>query len=288
MDAFDPFLQFFWILVLQLDLNEIPLAQHDPESSMLAFFLEGFETRVTIDGDRLAVTFVGFAVVVPCSRGGIHVIRVRYGIKYANRRRRAFVALTLVIIAMHVRNSESPDVFGGTFRLVSDPALRRVRQNGEQFLIFNGVGNENRFVLSVHDANLENDKQRQCEQTRTRGGAKLRLRNESRRFHANLFLPNERFSYTIDFTAAVKTLWTMRIPERICCSRFPAGSVALNYLARTHRVAHRAMATGDASKIATVLWIFAVMVRLILIDQPYIDHWSWRESAAAAIGREFR
>jgi 4-amino-4-deoxy-L-arabinose transferase-like glycosyltransferase len=79
----------------------------------------------------------------------------------------------------------------------------------------------------------------------------------------------------------------MRIPERICCSRFPAGSVALNYLARTHRVAHRAMATGDASKIATLLWIFAVMVRLILIDQPYVDHWSWRQSDVAAIARNF-
>src|SRR4029450_12600444 len=142
MDAFDPFLQFFWILVLQLDLNEITISDHDPESSMLAFFLEGFETRVTIDGDRLAVTFVGFAVVVPCSRGGIHVIRVRYGIKYANRSRGAFVALTLVIIAMHVRNSESPDVFGGTFRLVSDPALRRVPENWGAVLYFQRAGDE--------------------------------------------------------------------------------------------------------------------------------------------------
>src|SRR4029450_6561489 len=147
MDAFDPFLQFFWILVLQLDLNEITISDHDPESSMLAFFLEGFETRVTIDGDRLAVTFVGFAVVVPCSRGGIHVIRVRYGIKYANRRRRAFVALTLVIIAMHVRNSESPDVFGGTFRLVSDPALRRGPAKWDECVMIKGVGNEERSRL---------------------------------------------------------------------------------------------------------------------------------------------
>src|SRR4029077_18712022 len=206
IDALDPFLQFFWVLVLQLDLNKITIGDHDPESSMLAFFLEGFETRVTIDGDRFAVTFIGFAVVVPGSRRGIHVIRVCYGIEYADRRCRSLVALTLVIIAMHVCDSESPDVFGRTFRLVGDPALRRVRQNGEQFLIINGVGNENRFVLSVQYANPGNDKQRQCEQTRTRGGAKLRLRNESRRFHANPFLRNERFPYTIDFTAAVKTL----------------------------------------------------------------------------------
>src|SRR5213079_373132 len=82
----------------------------------------------------------------------------------------------------------------------------RVRQNGEQFLIINGVWDENRFVLSLQQADPGNDKQRQREQTRTRGGAKLRLRNESRRFHANLFLRNLRFPYTIDFTAAVKTL----------------------------------------------------------------------------------
>src|SRR6266498_522550 len=79
----------------------------------------------------------------------------------------------------------------------------------------------------------------------------------------------------------------MRIPERVCCSRFPAGSVALNYVARTYRVAHRATATGEASKIAILLWIFAVAVRLILIDQPYVDHWSWRQSDVAAIARNF-
>src|SRR5438552_4278274 len=173
---------------------------------MLAFFLEGFETRITIDGDRLAVTFGGFAVVVPGSRRGVHVIRIRYGIEYADRCCWRLITLALVIIAMHVCDSESADVFRRTFRFVSDPALRRVRQNGEQFLIINGVGDENRFVLSLHQADPGNDKQRQREQTRTRGGAKLRLRNESRRFHANLFLRNLRFPYTIDFTAAVKTL----------------------------------------------------------------------------------
>ena len=79
----------------------------------------------------------------------------------------------------------------------------------------------------------------------------------------------------------------MRIPERIWCSRLPAGSVAQNYLARTHRVAHRAMTAGGASKTVILLWILAVAVRLILIDQPYVDHWSWRQSDAAAIARNF-
>src|SRR5438552_7529204 len=99
---------------------------------MFAFFLERFKPRVTIDGDRLAVTFAGFVVAVPGSRRGIHVIRIRYGIEYADRRCRAFVALALVIIAMHVRDSESAEVFGRTFRRISGPALRRARQKGEQ------------------------------------------------------------------------------------------------------------------------------------------------------------
>ncbi|HXQ02061.1 MAG TPA: glycosyltransferase family 39 protein, partial [Candidatus Udaeobacter sp.] len=35
------------------------------------------------------------------------------------------------------------------------------------------------------------------------------------------------------------------------------------------------------------LWILAVAVRLILINQPYVDHWSWRQSDVAAIARNF-
>jgi len=41
------------------------------------------------------------------------------------------------------------------------------------------------------------------------------------------------------------------------------------------------------TKIAILLWIFAVAVRLILIDQPYVDYWSWRQSDVAAIARNF-
>ena len=41
------------------------------------------------------------------------------------------------------------------------------------------------------------------------------------------------------------------------------------------------------TKIAILLWIFAVAVRLILIDQPYVDDWSWRQSDVAAIARNF-
>ena len=35
------------------------------------------------------------------------------------------------------------------------------------------------------------------------------------------------------------------------------------------------------------LWVLAVAVRLVLINQPYVDHWSWRQSDVAAIARNF-
>ena len=41
------------------------------------------------------------------------------------------------------------------------------------------------------------------------------------------------------------------------------------------------------TKAAIVLWVLAVGVRLVLIDQPYVDHWSWRQSDVAAIARNF-
>src|SRR2546423_13493890 len=41
------------------------------------------------------------------------------------------------------------------------------------------------------------------------------------------------------------------------------------------------------SKIAIVICILAVAARLILISQPYVDHWSWRQSDVAAIARNF-
>src|SRR5206468_4578663 len=44
--------------------------------------------------------------------------------------------------------------------------------------------------------------------------------------------------------------------------------------------------TGTA-KLAITLSILAVAARLILIDQPYIDRWSWRQSDVAAIARNF-
>jgi 4-amino-4-deoxy-L-arabinose transferase-like glycosyltransferase len=42
-----------------------------------------------------------------------------------------------------------------------------------------------------------------------------------------------------------------------------------------------------ATKLVIVMGIFAVGARLIFINQPYIDHWSWRQSDVAAIARNF-
>jgi hypothetical protein len=42
-----------------------------------------------------------------------------------------------------------------------------------------------------------------------------------------------------------------------------------------------------ASKLAILICILAVAIRLILINQPYVDHWSWRQSDVAAIAQNF-
>jgi 4-amino-4-deoxy-L-arabinose transferase-like glycosyltransferase len=78
----------------------------------------------------------------------------------------------------------------------------------------------------------------------------------------------------------------MRIPERVCCSCFPAGSAAVS-LARACGIVHRATPAGGATKVVITIWILAVAARLIFINQPYIDHWSWRQSDVAAIAQNF-
>jgi 4-amino-4-deoxy-L-arabinose transferase-like glycosyltransferase len=40
-------------------------------------------------------------------------------------------------------------------------------------------------------------------------------------------------------------------------------------------------------KLLAAVWILALAVRLIFIDQTYVDHWSWRQSDVAAIARNF-
>jgi 4-amino-4-deoxy-L-arabinose transferase-like glycosyltransferase len=79
----------------------------------------------------------------------------------------------------------------------------------------------------------------------------------------------------------------MRILERVQCSCFPVESVAPTSLEPAHGIAHRATATGVATKMVIVICILAVAIRLILINQPYVDHWSWRQTDVAAIARNF-
>ena len=77
----------------------------------------------------------------------------------------------------------------------------------------------------------------------------------------------------------------MRISEGVHCSRFPVESAALRL--EPADVARRATATDAAPKIVFVICILAVASRLVLINQPYVDHWSWRQSDVAAIARNF-
>jgi len=79
----------------------------------------------------------------------------------------------------------------------------------------------------------------------------------------------------------------MRIEERVHCSRFPVENATLTPVGSPADVARRATATHAAPKIIFVVFLLAVAARLILINQPYIDHWSWRQSDVAAIARNF-
>lgn len=40
-------------------------------------------------------------------------------------------------------------------------------------------------------------------------------------------------------------------------------------------------------KLVIVIWLLAMAARLLFINQPFIDHWSWRQSDVAAIARNF-
>ena len=52
-------------------------------------------------------------------------------------------------------------------------------------------------------------------------------------------------------------------------------------------VARRATATDAAPRIIFVICVLAIAARLILVNEPYVDHWSWRQSDVAAIARIF-
>src|SRR5256886_15518572 len=71
----------------------------------------------------------------------------------------------------------------------------------------------------------------------------------------------------------------MRIRERAC------RNLGRNSALRCPDAAPRR--PYHASKLALLLCILAVAVRLFSINQPYIDRWSWRQSDVAAIARNF-
>src|SRR6266404_2101976 len=79
----------------------------------------------------------------------------------------------------------------------------------------------------------------------------------------------------------------MRIEERVQGSRFPVESAASTPVASPADVARWATATDAAPRIVFVICVFAVAARLIFINQPYVDHWSWRQSDVAAIAHNF-
>ena len=56
-----------------------------------------------------------------------------------------------------------------------------------------------------------------------------------------------------------------------------------------HLVQERAarLAGRNMARVLIALWLLAIAVRLVLINQPFVDHWSWRQSDVAAIARNF-
>jgi 4-amino-4-deoxy-L-arabinose transferase-like glycosyltransferase len=71
----------------------------------------------------------------------------------------------------------------------------------------------------------------------------------------------------------------MRVQERV------QGSV--DDLRRPPKAFGAARRSYHASKLVIAICLLAVAARLILINQPYVDHWSWRQSDVAAIARNF-
>src|SRR5437762_3565312 len=71
----------------------------------------------------------------------------------------------------------------------------------------------------------------------------------------------------------------MRVQERV------QGRVGS--LRRPPKACEPAGRSSQASKLVIVICLVAVAARLILINQPYVDHWSWRQSDVAAIAANF-
>src|SRR5262249_712133 len=79
----------------------------------------------------------------------------------------------------------------------------------------------------------------------------------------------------------------MRTSARVNRSRFFVETSGLMPVASPAAAARTATATDAAPSIVFVICVLAVAARLMWIDQPYIDHWSWRQGDVAAIARSF-
>src|SRR5438105_1636906 len=65
------------------------------------------------------------------------------------------------------------------------------------------------------------------------------------------------------------------------------GSMRSRRLRGAPQTSEAARRRDHVSKLLVAIWVLAVAARLVLINQPYVDHWSWRQSDVAAIARNF-
>src|SRR5439155_26407585 len=129
-----------------------------------------------------------------------------------------------------------------------------------QFLIIDGVRHKHRLVLGVHRANPKTDEQCQRKESRTCSRATSLPTNESRWFHASAFTRDAGLPYSIDFAEPVcQDPCMMRLRERAC------RNLGRNSALRCPDAAARR--PYHASKLALLLCILAVAVRLFSINQ---------------------
>src|SRR5438876_6831701 len=65
------------------------------------------------------------------------------------------------------------------------------------------------------------------------------------------------------------------------------GSMRSRRLRGVPQTSEAARRRDHVSKLVVAIWVLAVAARLVLINQPYVDHWSWGPSDVAAIARNF-
>jgi len=59
------------------------------------------------------------------------------------------------------------------------------------------------------------------------------------------------------------------------------------FLRRAPQTSEDARCRAPLGKLLVGIWTLAVAARLVFINQPYVDYWSWRQSDVAAIARNF-